>query len=169
METPQSPSHREFTIMELILVFGVIAILASVAVLWINPNTQLANARNEQRKQDMNAILAAFYQYALQHDGKFPMQLPSKDQEICRGQANWPAGVSNDCKGLFSLESLTGSFLVTIPMDPLLSTSAYAKYRGTWYRIRKDVVTNRIVLTASGSLSDDVLSGVVPKEISVSR
>ena len=150
------------------MVVGVIVIVISIAVLAINPDQRLGQARNDQRRSDLSAILNAFYQYSLHHNGTFPVALTSKDQEICKSKSDWSYGIPYDCKGLLSLESLTGSYLVKVPMDPLLSDSSHRKYRGTWYRIRKGATDNRITVTSSGSLLESVSSGK-PQEISVSH
>lgn len=83
-------------------------------------------ARDAQRKSDVNTILNAVYQYAIDHDGYLPASLERS------GTARKPICKSlTPCTGV-SLDVLLESYLVRIPSDP--SQDAAKKESG--YRIQ---------------------------------
>ncbi len=139
--------RRGFTLIELLLVIGIIAILASIVIIAINPNRQLGQARDAQRRSDVNTILNAVYQYAIDNNGNIPGSgsITTTDKSICMKNTSY-----TDCNsaGLVYLGVLTGAYLLNIPQDPSLSSSLTGT--GTRYFIKKDA-NNRITVTAKGA------------------
>ena len=130
-----------FTLIELLLVIGIIAVLASIVILSINPQRQLAQARDAQRSTDVTTILNAIYQYSIDHNGNFPDTLSGSTfptgvpKPICRSElrrgdtspslGSCPAGLTS----AVSLISVSGTYLRSIPSDPLVaSNSGWTKY-----------------------------------------
>ncbi len=109
-----SSLKRGFTLIELLLVIGIIAILAAIVIVAINPTKQLGDARNAQRRSDVNTILNAVYQYAIDHNGSLPSSISTTVTEICVTDAA-------SCTGGVDLDVLTGSYLVKVPADPQAS------------------------------------------------
>jgi prepilin-type N-terminal cleavage/methylation domain-containing protein len=133
-----------FTLLEVLLVVAIIAILAGIVILAINPSKQLGDTRNTQRKADVNTILNAVYQYTIDNNGDIPTTIPlSSDcnipatNEICK--------TNGICSNLIDLSVVSNAkkYLVEIPIDPKGSSSTY----GTGYFIAKDA-TNRVTVCA---------------------
>ena len=106
----QKQSEGGFTLLEVLLVVAIIAILAGIVILAINPNKQLGDSRNAQRSADVNTILNAVYQYALDN-GSVPASITGSATQICR--------TGGTCTGIIDLGTLvTNNYLSSMPMDP---------------------------------------------------
>ncbi|MBI1812630.1 prepilin-type N-terminal cleavage/methylation domain-containing protein [Candidatus Peregrinibacteria bacterium] len=114
-----SAVRKGFTLIELLLVIAIIAILASIVIVAINPTRQLGNARDAQRHSDINTIVNGVYQYAIDKNG-IPTTISATATAICKN------GVY--MAGCVSLGMLSGTYLVSIPMDP--KTPAGSGYTG---------------------------------------
>jgi prepilin-type N-terminal cleavage/methylation domain-containing protein len=126
-----------FTLIELLLVIGIIAILASIVIVAINPTKQLGDARNAQRRQDVNTVLNAVYQYSIDKKGALPTGIAATDKGICvTGAATCVNGID------LTVLTQTGTYLVKIPSDPKATTAT-----GAGYNIRKDA-NGRLTVTA---------------------
>ena len=144
MRASQSPQSG-FTLLEILLVVAAIAILAGIVILAINPNKQLGDTRNAQRRSDIRTILDAVYQYSIDNNGSLPANIGTTLTEICKTDAG-------ACTDLIDLSALTASekYLVTMPVDPICPLGC-AGTAGTGYKIKKDTY-NRI--TVSGPLAE---------------
>ncbi len=69
MENQQN--QKGFTLIEILVVIGIIAILSAVVLIAINPARQFAQARNNQRLSNVNAILNAIGQRMADNKGIF--------------------------------------------------------------------------------------------------
>src|SRR3989344_7605935 len=64
--------HRSgFSLVELLMAMAVVGVLAGLVIVAINRTKQMADARNTQRKFDVNTILNAFGQYSVDSGGFF--------------------------------------------------------------------------------------------------
>ena len=145
-----SKDKKGFTLLEILLVVAAIAILAGIIILAINPNKQLGDTRNSQRRLAVDSIVNAIYQYSLDHNGSLPGasltvqnlgSIPTGTDrsvalEICLVDPTAP-GTALACGGpaaasnSVDLSDLTKGaiYLTGIPMDPLpsASSSGYAE------------------------------------------
>ena len=128
----KTSSNKGFTLIEILLVVAAIAILAGIVILAINPTKQLGEARNAQRRADVNTVLNAVYQYTIDNNGTLPATVVSS---TCTGVAtNEICKTAGTCTGLIDLSVLTlnEKYLSTIPADPTGSSA-----NGTGYKIAK--------------------------------
>lgn len=72
-------SNKGFTLIEILVVIGIIAILAAIVIIAINPSRQFAQANNSQRTSNVNAILNAIGQYTVDNKGTLPT-VPDKGE-----------------------------------------------------------------------------------------
>jgi prepilin-type N-terminal cleavage/methylation domain-containing protein len=113
---------RGFTLLEILLVVAAIAILAGIVIVAINPTKQLGDTKNAQRYVDVNTILNAVYQYALDNSGTLPATITTTQTEICK--------TGGTCTGLVDLGVLTTNeeYLVSMPFDPTGGSTNGAGY-----------------------------------------
>lgn len=132
--------QQGFTLIEVLLVVAIIAILAGIVILAINPNKQLGDTRNSQRQADINTILNAAYQYSIDNQGNIPATITTTATDIC-------ASGAADCTGMIDLTVLSanGKYLVSIPKDPRTSTAT-----DTGYQISQNA-NGRITVSAPGA------------------
>lgn len=139
-----------FTLLEVLLVVAIIAILAGIVIIAINPSKQLGDTRNTERQADVTTILNAEYQYLLDNNGSVQSGLTTTPTEIC-------ATGAASCTGLIDLSTLTTSekYLVSLPKDPQCATTCAAN--GTGYKIAKDA-NSRIVVSAPAAENGKTIS-----------
>jgi prepilin-type N-terminal cleavage/methylation domain-containing protein len=111
-----------FTLLEILLVVAIIAILAGIVILAINPGKQLGDARNAQRRSDVATILNAVYQYSIDNDGVLPEGITTTPTEICA-----TGGICTDLVDLSILPS-GEKYLTAIPNEPQKTNDNGAGY-----------------------------------------
>lgn len=141
-----------FTLLEILLVVAAIAILAGIVIIAINPNKQLGDTRNAQRRADVNAILNAAYQYSLDNNGSLPAAIQTS--ATCSGATNEVCKTGGTCTSLVDLTVLTtnGKYLVSLPADPTTATA-----NSTKYIIVKDA-NNRVTVCAPSAEQSATIS-----------
>lgn len=142
---------KGFTLLEVLLVIAIIAILAGIVILAINPGKQIGQANDTQRSSDTNTILNAVWQYALDNGGAMPSTIGATDTAIClQGQT---VACSTDLVDL-QTALVAGNYLVSIPNDPSCSSGCDSSEivavdtASSGYTISQDATTNRITVTA---------------------
>lgn len=124
-KTKQACLRRQgFTLLEILLVVAALAILAGIVILALNPGRQLGQTKDAQRSVDVNTILNAVYQYALDNNGNLPPTIPAAADvaEIC--------ATGGTCTGVdLSVLTDNGTYLTAIPKDPTGSDADTAGYR----------------------------------------
>ena len=115
-------STKGFTLIEILVVIGLIAILAAIVLIAINPARQFAQARNSQRESNINTILNAIGQNLADNKGIFTCT--SIGTAI--GTATTSVGTAS---GNSNLNCLVPTYIPgNLPMDPSTGTGADTAY-----------------------------------------
>jgi type IV pilus assembly protein PilA len=131
-------SKKGFTLLEILLVVGIIAILAGIVILAINPTKQLGDTRNAQRRADVLTILNAVYQYSLDHHGD--LSTINDGSELASAETCDETGT--DVINLEeALVGASSTYITAIPHDPSADDPDVAS---EYYVVKKD--SGRIIV-----------------------
>lgn len=107
---------KGFTLLEILLVVGIISLLSAIVIIAINPSKMLAQARDTQRRSGISEINKALVQYYID-ESHFPSSLTDDLVDICpTGSSATSTGI--DCEGKVDLSMLVPDYLPAIPVDP---------------------------------------------------
>jgi prepilin-type N-terminal cleavage/methylation domain-containing protein len=112
----KSKQNKGFTLLEILLVIAAIGILAAIVLVAINPNRQIAQARNLVRQADINTIQKALEQYLID-SGRYPNSVSTTPGYICNTGTEQTGGSTN-CSGRVDLRELVPTYIAAIPRDP---------------------------------------------------
>lgn len=138
-----SYKNKGFTLIELVVVIGIIAVLVSIVLVALNPSKQFKQANNTKRGSDVTAILNAVQHYAASNRGVYPAGITTSAQTIEKNG------------GIDICSLLVPTFIAALPVDPLTNngttiTNCGSAYN-TNYTILKGATNSRITVSAPGA------------------
>ncbi|MGB2791534.1 MAG: type II secretion system protein [Candidatus Moraniibacteriota bacterium] len=121
-----------FTLIEILLVIGMIAVLATVVLVALDPAKRFRDVRDAKRSTDVQSILSAIQTYIVDNQGAMPAGLTTTEKQLgtaVSGCAIATGGcavaATGDC---VNFSATLAKYLKTIPLDPNGGTAALTKY-----------------------------------------
>ncbi len=122
-------SEEGFTLIEILVVIGIIAILAAIVIIAINPARQFAQARDSQRVSNVNAILNAIGQRIADNKGVFAGSIGT---QICPTLPDVATEITSDTATATSTSAKLGclvpTYISVLPTDPSSPTAPSTGY-----------------------------------------
>lgn len=142
-----------FTLIEILVVLGILAILATLVLVAVNPGKQFRMARDTKRAANVATILNAVSQNIADHGGIF----------TCAGTATFIPPtfslISSEEDDFSLAPCVVPDYISALPVDPSMEGSYYTNegdYQ-TNYKIKQDI-QGRITIQATGEIPGDEIS-----------
>src|ERR1035437_2273739 len=133
---------RGFTLIEVLVVMGIIALLSTIVLVAINPSRQFAQSRDTQLTSNVTALLNAIGQRAVDNRGIF-------ETGCTAGQIPATTTVIKSGTGGFDLyPCIVPIYMALLPVDPKVGSFTNATDYDSGYTVARDTVTGRITVTA---------------------
>jgi len=142
--------NRGFTLIEILVVIGIIAVLSAIVLVAINPSRQFKLANDSQRVSNVTAILNAVGQNMAENKGVFKcaVQIPSTVKPITSDALQ---------SGVDIAPCLIPTYISTLPFDPTVTGAKFNSVTDydTKYSITQDA-NGRIIVSANGEITASI-------------
>lgn len=108
---------RGFTLIELLIVIAIIAILATIVIVALNPVQRFADARNARRWTDVNSLLTAVHEYIVDNNGALPTGLTTTEKQLGTCVSGGASVCTTAAAACLDLSTLLAKYLKSIPID----------------------------------------------------
>jgi prepilin-type N-terminal cleavage/methylation domain-containing protein len=145
----KTPKTKGFTLIEILVVIGIIAVLAAIVIVAINPARQFAQARNTQRTSNVQTILNAMGQNLADNKGIF----------TCLGSGTITSSAKNigTGSGNIDLGCLVPTYISSaIPQDPGGSGLTTGTAADTQYTVLIDSAGRYTIAAPNAELSQTI-------------
>lgn len=167
--TKSKVGNKGFTLIEILVVIGLIAILAAIVLIAINPARQFAQARNSQRQSNVESLLNAIGQRMVDNKGLF--------QTGCAAGLIPAAATEIKKTGGYDMRPcIVSTYMSELPYDPSTGsntcTTAGCAGAGedysTEYTVSQDATSKRITICAPEAANETAIQPV-PVTICITR
>jgi len=144
--------RKAFTLIEILIVIGLIAVLAGVLIVALNPARQFAQARIAQRWNNIDTIVGSVVTNQTDNKGTFTCAagaIPTTATKMANGSDNYDIG-----------PCLVPTYAASIPFDPSASGAHWTSSTDydTGYNIERDETSGRVTISAPGAELSEVIS-----------
>jgi len=141
-------TRKGFTLVEVLLVVVIIAILAGIVIVAINPARQISQANNTERSSNVKTIIDAVHEYAIDNRGAFPASITAVATVMGSG-----VGQIDICA------DLVPTYIASMPFDPTAAGASYTSCAAydTGYTVLEDA-NGRITVAAPGAELAETIS-----------
>ncbi len=123
---------KGFTLIEILIVIGIIILLSAIVIVAIDPGRQIKIAQDNQRRAHVNVIYGAIREYSSRNNGDYPPCIIGTEEVNII-----------DCQ-----EDIVPLYLSQIPEDP---------EENCYYFVKKNTV-GRVGVRASCSASEEIIT-----------
>lgn len=130
-------SQKGFTLVELLVVLGILVIILTLVLIAVNPSRQFSQANNVRRRADVVTILNSIGEYAADNNGDLPAGITSTATNMGSG-----TGDVDICA------DLVDRYIAEMPYDPTTGSFTSCSDYDTQYTIRTTGSNGRVIVEA---------------------
>ena len=126
--------QKGFTLIELLIVIVILAILAAIIFVAVDPATRFGDARDARRRSEVVSILNAVLKYQVDNDGDLPTGIDAvtASSQVLGTSGSGCDSTCTDATTVAACVDLTtplvDTYLAAIPIDPDTGTAANTDY-----------------------------------------